>query len=285
MKHLFVLVTMIGTLFSELYAQDKLSNEEIAMTKGLMQKNPKCINHIRWFENQATLSQYLSTISGRCPDEVEWILNATEEWHDANSMIIRLEKQLYPKPGSKKSEKSLAAHFANVDQAKETFRCALEAEDMYERFKAEAKGFVEARRNATYTPPKGELTYYHFRESGGMRRMPPFDITLEKTKDGTYKATLSTEDFDVFDTIAITPEQVNDIRELLIDGEVYKMPIYYDEPYLLLDAPSSSVAVKFSDASYHCNNYPPSKWGGKNISAVNEYLKKLQPVHEKKVEY
>lgn len=281
MKRLLVLAMMLGSLFSRTLAQDKLSDEEITITKQLMQNNPRCTNHMLWFESQNALNNYLSTIPGRCPEEVEWVQQRAADWHHSNSMIVRLEKQIYPKPGSKKSEKNLMAHFTNVEQAKQTFQCAREAESMYEQFMKQTAGFVEARRNATYKAPEGELTYFSYHQGGGMMRTPPISATLQKMKDGTYQAIMSTDEFDQYDTLAISLDQVKEIRQMLIEGEVYKMPQYYDSPILILDAPHSNVSVRFSDASYSCNNFPPSDWGGKNILAVFNYLKALQPKHEK----
>ena len=76
---------------------------------------------------------------------------------------------------------------------------------------------------------------------------------------------------------AVTKEQVDEIRKLLIDGEVYKMPRYHDLPVILLDGPGSSVSVRFTDGEYMCNSLPPSDWGGKNIIAVYNYLRALHP--------
>ena len=100
-------------------------------------------------------------------------------------------------------------------------------------------------------------------------------------KDGKYIVALDTDDFHKLDTIPLTQAHVDTIRQMLIEGEVYKMPAFYDSPLLILDAPSGSVSVKFTDASYSCNNIPPFKWGGECIEKVYQYLKTLQPEHKK----
>ena len=284
MKRYILLTFVLGAMFSMAWGQEKLNDEEIEVVKKIMHDNPKCRSHVIWFESNDALEHYISTIPGRCPDDVERVLNEAEDWHRDNNMILRLEKQIYPKPGSKKSEKSLASHFNDVEKAKETFRCSHGAESMYEKLTQATDGFVDASRNRVYQAPKGELTYYHYRSGGGMIRRPPVDATLTRGKDGTYVAHMSTDEFNQYDTIQVTLEQVDTIRKMLIDGEVYKMPRYYDEPYMIFDAPHSSCAVKFSDASFSCNKYPPQDWGGKNIYAVYQFLRKLQPKHERKEE-
>ena len=110
-----------------------------------------------------------------------------------------------------------------------------------------------------------------------MIHRPPIHGELRLQKNGRYIALLDTDSFNKFDTVAVTKEQVDEIRKLLIDGEIYKMPRYHDLPVILLDGPSSSVSVKFTDGEYMCNSLPPSDWGGKNIIAVYNYLRALHP--------
>lgn len=112
-------------------------------------------------------------------------------------------------------------------------------------------------------------------------KRPAYQAILERQKDGKYIVGLDTDDFHKLDTIPLTQAHVDTIRQMLIEGEVYKMPAFYDSPLLILDAPSGSVSVKFTDASYSCNNIAPFKWGGECIEKVYQYLKTLQPEHKK----
>ena len=99
---------------------------------------------------------------------------------------------------------------------------------------------------------------------------PAYQAILERQKDGKYIVALDTDDFHKLDTIPLTQAHVDTIRQMLIEGEVYKM-----------HAPSGSVSVKFTDASYSCNNIAPFKWGGECIEKVYQHLKTLQPEHTK----
>ena len=263
------------------YAQGKLSEEEIKSTAKQIENDWQFgHNHVIWMEDQQALSHYLETIPLRCPDELEMVVGLSEQSHAENQRILQLKQQIYPKPRTKKSEQSLAHYFTDTEKAKQKFAAAEESEQMYQQLIKEATPVIEAKDQRKYTIPQGELTYFYYHLGGGMLYRPAAEATLRLQKDGTYLVALDTYKFHVLDTIPVTQAQVDTIRQMLIEGEVYKMPIYYDEPMRILDAPSGSVSVKFTDASYHCNNLPPSNWGGKNIRKVYEYLKALQPKRE-----
>lgn len=264
------------------FAQDTLDKDEIKSIVTKMENDWLFgFNHVIWFENQSRFAEYLETIPLRCPYELESVVSFSKDAHDQNQRILQLKKQIYTKPGSKKSESTLARYFTDTEKAKQKFAAAEESERMYQQLIEAAIPFIESQDKRTFTIPQGELTYFYYHLGGGMVYRPASQATLERQKDGTYLVSLDTEEFDKLDTILLTQAQVDTIRQLLIDGEVYKMPRFYDEAVRVLDAPSGSVSVKFSDASYSCNNLPPSDWGGKNIYKVYQYLKALQPKHRK----
>lgn len=266
------MITSIG------FSQEKMSEEEIKSTAAKMETDWQFgFNHIIWMENQDALSHYLETVPMRCLDELKEVVGMSERPHEQNLCILQLKKLVYPKPGSKKSESNLALYFTNIEKAKQRFADAEEAERMYQQLMETITPIISAKEaQKTFTIPQGELTYFYYHMGGGMIHRPSSESTLERRKDGTYFVSLDTKDFNKLDTIPVTQAQVDTIRQMLIDGEVYKMPPLYDEPIRILDAPHGSVSVKFTDASFHCNNIPPSNWGGKNIRKVYEYLKGLQ---------
>ena len=269
------------SLMSSASAQNRLTEDEIAKVVQSMETDWRYgKSEVRWMEDAQKFSYYMSTVHDRCPDELENVVEASERWHRENLQIAQLERQIYPNPGSKKSEKSLNSHFKDSEKAKATFASAQEALRMYDQMMQVLPPLIDAKNRQAYLIPQGELTYFEYHSSGGMLREPAKHAELTRKKDGTYIAMLDTYSFDNHDTIAVTQAQVDTVRKMLIDGEVYKMPRMYDEVYLLLDAPHSSISVRFADASFSCNNYPPSNWGGKNIYAVYQYLKSLQPKRE-----
>ncbi len=265
------------------FAQETLTEEEIKSTAQKIENDWQFgSNHVIWMENQNTLSRYLETAPLRCLDELEEVVGWSQEPHEANLRILQLKQQIYPNPGSKKSERSLAHYFTDTEKAKQKFIAAEESERMYQQLTKEVLPLIEAKKRQTFVAPQGELTYFYYHLGGGMVNRPAYQANLERRKDGTYIVALDTDDFHKLDTIPLTQAQVDTIRQMLIEGEVYKMPRFYDEPIRILDAPSGSVSVKFSDASYSCNNLPPSDWGGKNIYRAYQFLKALQSKHETK---
>lgn len=275
-KNLLVALMLSGTTLTT-FAQQKLSEKEIETTANLIENDWRFgTSHIIWLETPEMLSHYLRTAPERCLDDLTTVVSFAEEWRLQNQRILQVEKQVYSKPGTKKSEQSLRKYFTDTDKAKQRFAKAKEAEQMYQQLITETAPLIKMKENQVFTAPKGELTYFYFRQGGGMVYKPASQSTLRRQKDGTYTVELDTEDFDRLDTVVVTQAQVDTIRQMLIDGEVYKMPKYYDEPFRLLDAPSSSVSVKFSDASFSCDNFPPTQWGGKNIWEVYRYLKALK---------
>ena len=264
-------------------AQEKLTEEEIKSTAQQIENDWRYgSNHVIWMENQNALSRYLETAPLRCIDELEDVVEWSQEPHRQNQRILQLKKQIYSKPGSQKSERNLAQYFTDTEKAKQKFLAAEESERMYQQLTKEVQSVIEAKKKQTFTVPQGELTGFEYRLGGGMVYRPASQALLERQKDGTYVVALDTDDFDKLDTVRLTQAQVDTIRQMLIEGEVYKMPRFYDDPVRILDAPSGSVSVDFSDASYSCNSLPPSDWGGRNIGKVYQYLKALQPKHEKK---
>lgn len=281
MKKIFIVCIMMTMLTSsEALAQKRLTETEIKGIVTLMENNPRCTTGLLWVENESRLSYFLTSVHGRCVDDLEMVLDYAQKWHADNARIVQLEQQIYSKPGKKKCEQALQQYFQNPDAARATFAHAHQAEGMYERLVREITPVLEGKRNQVFSAPQGELTYFEFRRGGGMRYAPPRHAVLKRGKDGSYTVKLDTSEFDVMDTIAVTQAQVDTVRQMLIEGEVYKMPRYYDVPMMVFDAPSTSVSVEFTDASFSCNANPPSKWGGKNIYAVYKYLKALQKKEE-----
>lgn len=268
---------MLSGIASAMFAQQNLSEKDIKTVANLMESDWRFgKSHIIWLEKPTALSHYLETAPERCLDDINSVISFSEEWHLQNQQILQLERQVYPKPGSKKSEQGLKKFFTDTEKAKQKFLDAHEAEEMYERLIRETAPIIKMKESQVFHAPEGELTYFFFRQGGGMVHRPATQSTLKRQKDGTYTVELDTEDFNRLDTLVVTQAQVDTVRQMLIDGEVYKMPRYYDEPFLLLDAPHSSVSVKFTDAAYSCDHYPPKEWGGKNIWEVYRYLKGLK---------
>ena len=261
-----------------MYAQEKLSEEQIKATAQKMESDWRFGSPmVMWMESENSFNYYIGTAPGRCPDELEDVLKFAEPCYQESLEILQLEKQIYRKPGSKKWESSLEKYFNDTERAKKKFESARRNVEMYEKMVNMFTPMIEGMRKQTFKVPEGELVRFEFHSGGGMVRRPPTHGELIRQEDGNYIALLDTDDFDKLDTIAVTKEQVDEIRALLIEGEVYKMPLYYDTPVMLLDGPSSHVSVEFTDASYSCNSYPPSEWGGKNIAAAYNYLRKLHP--------
>lgn len=272
-------IMMTALTSSNLQAQH-LTEKDITGIINEMAQNPRRVSHVMWLEDSSRLDYYIGSAPERCLDDLEDVINFAERGHLDNARIIQLEQQIYAKPGKKKCEEALQKYFKNPDAARTTFQCAHEAEALYQRLVREVTPLIEAKKNQTFTAPKGELLQFSFRQGGGMRHVPATHVCLKKGKDGSYTAELDTYSFTQYDTIAITQAQADTVRQMLIDGEVYKMPRYYDSPMMVLDAPRSSVSVTFSDASYSCSDFPPSDWGGKNIWEAYRYLKALQPKRE-----
>lgn len=281
-KRTFVLIGLAITTTTG-FAQKTLDESDIKEIASKMENDWLFgFNHVIWFENQRSFAAYLETIPLRCPYELENVVSFSQSAHDQNQRILQLKKQIYTKPGSKKSESSLARYFTDTEKAKQKFAAAEESEQMYQQLMEATTPLIESQNKRTFTIPNGALTYFNYHLGGGMVYRPASQATLERQKDGTYLAALDTEEFDKLDSIFITQAQADTLRQILIEGEVYKMPRFYDDAVRVLDAPSGSVSVKFSDASYSCNNIPPSDWGGRNIYKVYQYLKALQPEHKKK---
>ena len=267
-------MTMIMT---PLFAQNKMSEEDIIAYAARIENDWRFgFSDVMWLENEQIFERYFETAPLRCPEELQTVLDMSGRAYQENLQILRLEKQVYRKPGAKKWEASLAKYFNNTDKAKEKFASARKYVEMYERMAKAFPSIIDGMRNRTYDVPKGDLVNFEFHSGGGMIRRPPIHLELARQKDGSYIALFDTEDFDRYDTLAVSKAKVDEIRQLLIDGEVYKMPRYYDTPVMLLDAPHSHVSVEFTDGSYSCSDYPPEEWGGKNIGAVCKLLRDLQ---------
>jgi hypothetical protein len=279
-KTLFSLIAMT-MITLPVFAQGRLSEEELKSTAEKMESDWRFGRSIvRWLEDDGTFARYLETAPMRCPDELEQVLEMVEPSYQEALQVLRLEKQVYRKPGARKWEASLASYFQDTKVAKERIAAAHKTVEMYEKMEKQFPAMIKGMRSRTYKVPQGELVSYSFHLGGGMVRRPSTHGEVQRQKDGTYVASLDTRSFDKFDTFTLTKEQVDTIRKLLIDGEVYKMPRYYDTPVLLLDGPSSSVSVEFTDGSYSCSSTPPDEWGGKNVFAVYNYLRELHPLPE-----
>ena len=118
MKCLLLSMLTLSTFFSSCWAQNKLSDKEITAIKTKMAENPECRTPLLWLEDDGRTDYYLETAPLRCPDELDELIHLSEPWHEENSRILQLEQQIYPKPGSSKSEKMLAQHFKDVEKAK-----------------------------------------------------------------------------------------------------------------------------------------------------------------------
>lgn len=267
-------ITMfMAPLFGQGKNKNLLTEEEIIACSSRIENDWRFGSPVvMWLEDEQTFNRYFETVPLRCPEELEEVLHWSEGSYNENLLILRLEKQIYGKPGNKKCEANLTRYFKDPEKAKAKFAKAHINAAMYEKMAKEFPAIIEGMRNRKYDIPQGDLVNFAFHMGGGMVRRPASRVELARQKDGSYIVLLDTEDFDRFDTLAVTKAQVDDIRKLLIDGEVYKMPRFYDSPVMLLDGPSSHVFVEFTDGSYSCSSYPPSDWGGKNIGEVCKYL-------------
>lgn len=274
---LFLLIAM--TMFMlPLSAQDKQGEEDIQDIIEKMEDDWRfAFPLVRWMEDQSSFDHYLSTVRDRCPDELEDVLEMAESCYQESQQVILVEKQVYRKPGVKKWEANLAKYFKDPDRAKERFATAHRSVEMYETMANMFPPIIEGKRNKKYAVPQGDLVSFEYHSGGGMMYRPPIHGELRLQEDGSYIALLDTDAFGEYDTVVLTKAQVDEIRKLLIDGEVYKMPRYHDTPVMILDGPSSSVSVKFTDGEYRCLGFPPREWGGQNIIAVYNYLRELHP--------
>lgn len=273
-----LLLFAMALFFAPLSAQDKLSEKEVQDIVEKMENDWRfALPIVRWMEDQSVFDHYISTIPDRCPDELEDVLDMAESCYQESQQVLLVENQIYRKPGVKKWEDSLAGYFKDTGKAKEKFAAAHRNVEMYEKMAKMFPPIIEGKRNQEYRVPQGELDSFEYYLGGGMARRPPIRGEVKRQKNGRYIALLDTDSFDKLDTVALTKEQVDEIRKLLIDGEVYKMPRYYDLPVLLLDGPGGYVSVMFSDGEYRCNTIPPGDWGGKSATAVYNYLRSLHP--------
>ena len=270
------------TLFvAPCFAQDQLSEAEIQDIVGKMENDWQFAHPVvQWLEDQYKFDFYMRTAPQRTPEELQDVLDFAKESYEQGLQVLQVEKQVYPKPGRKKSEASLAKYFKDTEKAKAKFAAVHTDVTRYEQMADLFPKIIAGMRTMEYNVPQGALVHYEFHSGGGMMRQPAVHLEVERQDNGSYVARLNTYSFDKLDTVALTKEQVDHIRQLLIEGEVYKMPAYHDTPVMLLDGPSSSASVAFEDREYSCNDFPPSDWGGKAVSAVNKYLREIHPLGE-----
>ena len=121
-KHIFVFVGLAITTTTG-FAQKTLDEDEIKNIASKMENDWLFgYNHVIWMENQRTFSEYLNTIPLRCPYELENVVSFSKDAHDQNQRILQLKKQIYAKPGSKKSESALARYFKDTEKPKKNLR-------------------------------------------------------------------------------------------------------------------------------------------------------------------
>lgn len=277
-KKFLVLIAMT-MIMAPLSAQvTKLSEAEIKNIVEQMEDDWRfAYPMVRWLQDEASFDFYVRTAPGRTPEELQDVLDLGKECYEQSKQLLQVEKQVYPKPGRKKSEASLAQYFKDPEKAKERMAAARVNVKRYEAIADMFPRIIEGTRNMTYKVPEGALVSFEYYSRGGMMREPGTHVEVRRQQDGSYLAFLDTWSFNKLDTVALSKPQVDHIRQLLIDGEIYKMPQYSDTPMLLLDGPSSSVSVSFEDADYSCSSYPPLDWGGRTVMAVNNYLRELHP--------
>ena len=112
MKHFIISMLTLSSFIPTCYAQNKLSDQEIAAIKKDMAENPECRTHLMWLEDDGRTDYYLRTAPERCLDELQALLGFSESWHSDNNRILQLKQQIYPKPGSSKSER----HYRNTSK-------------------------------------------------------------------------------------------------------------------------------------------------------------------------
>ena len=84
---------------------------------------------------------------------------------------------------------------------------------------------------------------------------PAYQAILERQKDGKYIVALDTDDFHKLDTIPLTQAHVDTIRQMLIEGEVYKMPAPYSSWMLqVVPSPWNSQMLPTVATTLHHSN-------------------------------
>ena len=281
MKKFFLVLLSMALFAAPSFAQGQLSEAEIQNIVEKMENDWQFAHPIvQWLDDEYKFDFYMRMAPQRTPEELQNVLDFGKESYEQGLQVLQVEKQVYPKPGRKKSEASLAKYFKDTEKAKAKFAAVHTDVARYEQMADLFPKIIAGMRTREYVVPQGALVHYEFHSGGGMIRRPAVHLEVARQDDGSYVARLNTNSFDKLDTVALTKEQVDHIRQLLIEGEAYKMPAYHDTPVMLLDGPSSSASVEFEDRSYSCSDFPPSDWGGKAVSAVNKYLREIHPLPE-----
>ena len=271
----FLAMTMVMV---PLFAKGRMSEEELRSTAEKMENDWSFASPmVRWMEDDSAFDYYWETIPDRCADDLEEVLEMAEPCYQESQQVLQLAKQIYRRPGARKWEARLAQYFEDTDRAKEKIASARRNVAMYKKMAKKFPSIIDGKRKRTYPVPQGDLVRFEYRSGGGMLIAPPIHRELKRQDDGSYIAVLETDSFNKFDTLSVTKAQVSEIRKMLIDGNISKMPRYNDSPLLILDAPSTSVSVEFTDRDFSCNSVPSEEWGGKGVMAVYFYLENLRP--------
>lgn len=125
--------------------------------------------------------------------------------------------------------------------------------------------------------PEGEFMSYHFSYGGGMDPLQGEVCYLRK--DGETEKRLLTMSGDCPGeeiTIEVDMEVMNHCLELIEKHKMYRSKGFYKPKFQVMDAPSSSVNITFSEPYANINgsgDMPDFMWEG--ISEINSYLKSV----------
>ena len=135
---------------------------------------------------------------------------------------------------------------------------------------------IDINKKKEYVMPDGDLIYYSHKVSGGMLRGTYYEI--ERKDDGKTYLTSNANFRDMGDTTIVVPDTaLVHIKKIISDYKVYEIAPLYVSPYMIFDAPSTFVVVKFSSGKEIHSDGRQSSPRNDGLDVINTYLLSLLP--------
>ena len=138
---------------------------------------------------------------------------------------------------------------------------------------------IEINKEKEYTIPEGDLVYYSHRSFGGMLRGTHYEI--QKNGNGETFLTTNANFRDMRDTTFVVPDTaLVHIKKIIVDYKMYELAPLYVTPFLVYDAPSTSISATFSCGQRINSEGQQAAPHNKGVWIISDYLSSLLPTRE-----
>lgn len=237
--------------------------------------------YVTWLQSDDKMEGFLRDLPGHNHLSLKNTLRGIENDHQRAQELLQAEKEIAGDSKGKKRDKLLAAHFKDIESAKNAFDMARQAERRYEILKSNINGFLNIKSNRSM--PSGALEEFYFVTNNGFAGYHK-EVVLKKV-DGKgqllydVKQMLWNGEDEVKEpvTVAVEDSVFQRVRNMVEEGSLYDISKRYTPDVDITDASNWSLEIALEGGIISSDGYAV---GPDHSDTLNNILNYLESIYE-----